>query len=366
MNILHTETLGGWGGQQNKVIKELVATRNLGHTVHLLCNPGTPIGDRARELGIAVHEYPMNKWTHFTTAIPRALRLIRELEIDVMITHSSSDSWMGSIAGRLSSRKPKVLRERHNLHTIVGWPSTFQHRRLFHRLLAVSTTVRDYLVGEVKVPPERVLVLNSVVDVDGFDAVTSTIRRELNIPTDARVVGMFSILRVNKGIYDFVEMVQRLLPGCPDTYAVFGGKTNPNRIKECNAKLESAGVDLRFVRWTGFRPDVANVMKGYDVFVFPSHTEGWPNVLMEAMAAGLPIVAYDMRPMSDLIENGENGFTVPFGDIDALAARTRQLLDDRALRERMAGTSYRRARERHHVTQLEARIREILTAVTRD
>jgi len=365
MNILHTETLGGWGGQQNKIVKELVATRELGHWVGLLCNPGTPIGERARELNIPVYEYPMNQWTQFSTAIPYALDLIKRLNIDVLITHSSSDSWMGGLAGRLSRRRPVLLRERHNRHTIVGWPSAFLHRRVFHRVLAVSTTVRDYLVEDVGVAPGRVMVLNSVVDVDAFDAVTSSIRQELEIPMQARVVGMFSILRVNKGIYDFVQMVERLMPRHPDTYVVFGGKTNPDRIAECNGRLEAAGVDLRRVRWTGFRPDVANVMKGYDVLVFPSHTEGWPNVLMEAMASGLPIVSYDMRPMSDLVENGVNGYTGPFGDIEALATRTGELLEDAGRRRRMAATSYRMARERHDVSGLAGRIREILTAVKR-
>jgi glycosyltransferase involved in cell wall biosynthesis len=364
MNILHTETLDGWGGQQNKIIKELIATRKQGHQVFLLCNPNTAIGVRARDLKFTVYEYTINRLTQLTTALIYTLRLIRKLKIDVLITHSSSDSWMGGLAGRLSRGRPVLIRERHNLHTIVGWPSSILHRRIFHRLLAVSDAVRDYLVHDVKVKPERVLVLNSVVDVDSFDAIKSTIRQELNIPMEAKVFGMFSILRVNKGIYDFLEIVKRLLPRHSNTYAVFGGKTNPHRIAEFTQELKAANVDPHFVRWTGFRSDVANVMKGYDVFVFPSHTEGWPNALMEAMAASLPIVAYDIRPMSDLINNGENGFIVPFKNLDSMAECVDKLLVDVELRRRISANSHRMARLYHDVARIEDNIREILRTVT--
>ncbi len=360
MNILHTETLGGWGGQQNKVIKELVATRELGHGVFLLCNPGTPIGQRARELDITVYEYPMNQWTQFTTAALYALDLIHKLEIDVLITHSSSDSWMGGFAGRLSRRKPVLMRERHNLHSIVGWPSIWLHRFLFHYLLAISETVKDYLTDQIGVAPEKILILPSVVSVRDFEAVQSGIRQELSIPPDARVFGMFSLLRVNKGIYDFLEVVKSILPKHKNTYAIFGGKTNPDRIAEFTRELESSGIDTRFVRWTGFRQDVANVMKGYDVFVFPSHSEGLGTVLLEAMAAGLPVVTYDKRPMSDLVVNGENGYAVAFGDLEALAEKIQYLLENEEERRQMAQRSLGMAKAHHDEPKLKTAMRAIL------
>ena len=362
MNILHTETLGGWGGQQNKVIKELAATRDLGHTAYLLCNPETAIGDKAREMGFQVFEYPMNKLTYHKS-IPYALRLIKELEIDILITHSSSDSWMGGIAGRLSSRKVKTVRERHNMHTIVGWPSKWLHRSLFHHVLAISDTIRDYLVDTIGVSPEKMLSLPSVVDVEQFDRTESTIREELNIPRDAFVFGMFSILRVNKGIYDFLEVIKHILPKYPNAYAIYGGKTNDNRIRELKEKMAGAGVDMQRVRWTHFREDAANVIKGYDVFVFPSHSEGLGTVLLEAMAARLPLIAYDKRPMSDLVRNGCNGFTVPFGDTKMMAEQVEALLLDSDLRKRCGANSYEFVTNKYDQKHLGRNIETMLGAV---
>ncbi len=364
MNVLHTETLQGWGGQQNKVIKELVATRDLGHAVFLLCGPGTEIGARARNAGVTVFEFPMTRWTYHKS-IPFTLQLIEKLNIDVLITHSSADSWMGAIAGRLARRKVIAMRERHNLHTIVGWPSKWLHRKLFHRLLAVSQKVKDYLVEEIQVQAEKVLLLNSVVNVAAFEHAQSTIRQELGIPADALVIGMFSILRVNKGIYDFREIVARMLPANPNTYAIFGGKTNPDRIREFSEYFRQHGVDPGHVKWTGYREDAANVMKGFDVFVFPSHSEGWPNVLLEAMACGLPVVTYDIRPMSDMIENGATGFTVPFQDFDLLAQRTGQLLRDAGLRRELGRAALAAAKQRFDEAGLKENVRGILEAVTR-
>jgi glycosyltransferase involved in cell wall biosynthesis len=339
MNIMHTETLAGWGGQQNKVIKEMIAARELGHNVYLLCNPETNISQRAKDIGITVFEYPINKLTYFKS-IPFAMQLFKSLQIDILITHSSADSWMGGIAGRLSSRKIITLRERHNLHTIVGWPSKWLHRRLFNGILAVSQKVKDYLVDEIGADPEKVFVLNSVVNVAVFDKVQSTIRQELSIPEDALVIGMFSILRVNKGIYDFLEIIKRVLPEKLNTYAIFGGKTSQKRIDEFRKTLQDAGVDITRVKWTGYRDDVPNVMRGFDVFVFPSISEGWPNVLLEAMAARLPSVAYDVRPMSDMIVDGATGFTVPLQDVEEMADKVRVLLDHSDLRMKFGQAAY--------------------------
>jgi glycosyltransferase involved in cell wall biosynthesis len=87
-------------------------------------------------------------------------------------------------------------------------------------------------------------------------------------------------------------------------------------------------------------PEVLEMMSRATVFALPSRCEGTPCVILEAMSAGLPIVASDVGGIPELVRDGENGFLVPTEDVPALEARLRQLLSDRALRERMGARSY--------------------------
>ena len=115
LNILHTETLKGWGGQQNKVIKELINTKKLGHKVYLLANPNADIINKAKKHGIEVITKEMNK----KTILPSSFflrKFIKNNNIDLVISHGSTDSWIVAITKLFT--KIKAIRERHNLYEI--------------------------------------------------------------------------------------------------------------------------------------------------------------------------------------------------------------------------------------------------------
>lgn len=356
MNILHTETLKGWGGQQGKVLKELLAAKNIGETPYLICNPGSEIGKRAREHGIATTEIPINK-KNFHRTVPFLLRFIKEQRIDVVISHGSTDSWVVALAGLFSD--VKTVRERHNEFPINGFLSRLLHRKLFDRLLVVSDNVRDYLIS-IGVAEEKILGMPSSVDVGKFQNVTSRFREEWEIPQDAPVVGLFSsALRKEKGVFDFLAMIERVAPRRPLAYFILAGRYSETLRDRFAEKLREAGIAENRVIWTGFRSDIPNILHAFDIAVYPSHSEGMPNALLEQMACHLPAVVFDIPPMNVLVEEGETGFTVPFGDDEALAAKVLHLIDDASLRERMGEKAYRKVREHHDISSLDRRFRDL-------
>jgi len=328
LSILQTETLKGWGGQQNKVIQESKALRSLGHEVFLICNPNAQIIMKARKAGFLVYELEMNKRNFYKT-IPFFMNIFITHKINLIITHGSTDSWIGGLAARLSKIKPYCLRERHNLFPIRSKPSRWLHHTLFNGVLSVSGAVTDYLKS-IQVNNNRIHYLPDSVDIKIFKPYSSTFRNEFNIPENAKVIGTLTALRKEKGIWDCFEVAKTVLKQ-PDVYFVFGGKSYPDIQKKITMELLKQGFSTKKIIWTGFRNDAYDVLNAFDIFLYPSHSEGLGTILLEAMACALPCVVYDIRPMSDLIIKNKNGLTAPFLDTKKLTEATEALLNNRSL-----------------------------------
>ncbi|QCD53307.1 glycosyltransferase family 4 protein [Campylobacter sp. RM16192] len=314
MNILYTETLYNWGGQQNKVINEMIFARELGHNVMLFCNPNSQISEVAKEKGFEVLEFKMSK-TNYHKSVPRLCKIIKEKNINLVITNGSTDSWVGAMAGVFYRNKGvKFARERHNQFPIRGVASKFMHKKLFDKIISVSPSVSEYL-KDIGVAEDKIFYMPTTVDFKNLNNSNSTFKQEFNIPKEAITVGMFSALYRKKGVYEFANSLKKVINENKNVWGIFGGDIRSD-IKEEIYSIFDNSLKNRII-FTGFRKDIANVIKGIDIFVFPSHTEGLPTALLEAMALSRPVVAFDIKPMNLLLR--ERGICVDFLDIQKLA-----------------------------------------------
>jgi len=210
MNILHTQTLFNWGGEQNKTLNEMRFMREMGHNVILFCNPNSQIESVAKEEGFSVIAQEMNK-KNFHKSVPALCEAISSNKIDIVITHGSTDSWVGAVAGLFyRSKGVKFYKERHNLFPIKGFVSKLMHKRLFDKILYISDSVKEYLLS-IGVSEDRLVFMPSTVDVEAIDATKSTFRDEFGIAKNDLVIGTFTSLYRKKGVFDFASAAKEIL-----------------------------------------------------------------------------------------------------------------------------------------------------------
>jgi glycosyltransferase involved in cell wall biosynthesis len=155
-------------------------------------------------------------------------------------------------------------------------------------------------------------------------------RRRLDLPLGVKVVGSIGRLTFQKGPEIFAAALARLPD---DVYGIWvGGGSMAGKLAELTRKL---GIESR-MRWLGHRDDVADIMPAFDVMAMASRWEGLPCVLVEAISAGIPLVATAVPSNQDLVQAGETGLLVPPEDPEGLANALEYLLDDPAAATRMA------------------------------
>jgi glycosyltransferase involved in cell wall biosynthesis len=207
----------------------------------------------------------------------------------------------------------------------------------------------------------RTVVIPNPID-PGFQAEIDAVTPE---PRDDRVVLFVGAVCEPKGVPELIDALEVLLDEMPDLRArIVGGKQYPGHFERLVAR--HAGMRHRErVDMTGpiFGADLAVEYRSADVFVLPSHFEAMPLVLVEAMVAGLPIVASQVGGIPDIVSEGENGLLVPPRDVPSLTAALRTLLNERELREAMGQRNRTEARQRYSAENFAAACNRLYDSV---
>ncbi|RRQ22833.1 glycosyltransferase [Thiohalobacter thiocyanaticus] len=190
-------------------------------------------------------------------------------------------------------------------------------------IISVSESLRQVAIG-LGIAPERITVVGNGVDAAKFQPVDrARARRDLGLPAQAQVLVTVGGLCERKGFHRVIEQLPQLCERFPDLhYLVVGGPSAEgdwtDRLKSQAAEL---GLEAR-VHFLGSLPPerLKGVLSAADVFVLATRNEGWANVILEAMACGLPVVATDVGGNAEVVSAPELGSIVPFGDGEALRA----------------------------------------------
>jgi glycosyltransferase involved in cell wall biosynthesis len=272
---------------------------------------------------------------------------------DIVHTHTSKAGVLGRLAARLAG-VAHIVHTPHG-HVFYGHFGRAASRAFLalerfcapftHRLVALTEGERrDYLelgVGRADGTP----VIHSGVDLDTFRAAApepNSLKRSLGLETSCRIIGFVGWLLPIKGPLHLLNAMAAVWERHPDTVLVLVGKGGQEAELKQRAQELGAGGRVRFLGW---REDVAQIMPLFDVFVLPSLNEGMGRVLVEAMAAGRPVVASRTGGIPDLVRHEESGLLVNPGDEAGLAAAIARLLESPAEAQRLADGGSLRCRD---------------------
>ena len=264
-------------------------------------------------------------------AFRRLLSLIRDREIDLIHAHLTYASTWAALASRLT-RVPSVATlhvapPRRGAAAVRDRLMRFALNRWGSKVIMVSEALRSDYRDRGGLSPSKVLVAHNGIEVDRFHGDRSIARgkieREFDIPPGSDVIVTVSVLRPGKGIEVLLESVRAVRHQRPSALFLIIGEGEKRR--EWEALAAKLGVS-EHVRWAGHRSDVAEILPGCDLLAHPTLADAFPTVLLEAMAAGLPVVASSVGGVPEIIEPGVNGQLVPPGDAGALAAAIIALL----------------------------------------
>jgi glycosyltransferase involved in cell wall biosynthesis len=219
----------------------------------------------------------------------------------------------------------------------IAWalPALFRwSRRSVARLVAVSEENRRRLIELYRVPADKITtVYNGFDPLPLADGAPGTLRQELGLSDDQPLILVLGRLSANKGQRHLIDAAPAILSRFPGAHFVFAG--NPEGQAELDRRITALRLEGHF-SMPGFRSDVVNLLRSCDLFVLPSLAEGFSLSLVEAMAAGVPVVATRVGGAAEVVEDGVSGFLTPPGDVGALAHAVIAALSlDAAARDRL-------------------------------
>jgi len=283
--------------------------------------------------GIPVVDYPIRS-LHGLRTVKELLRFARDLRRErtqILHTFNFYPNMFAIPAARLAGVPVIIatLRDMGDLWTPMQRRAQRWVCRLSHRVVANADAVREQAVKE-GYAPEKVCVIRNGLDLAKFSSAPDHVlqRESLGLPPHVPVVAVFSRLNHRvKGIPCFLEAAARVAPVHRDVRFLVVGEGSLRAGLE--AQAERLGLGDR-VRFSGFRSDIGAAMAAVSISVIPSQSEGLSNVLLESMAASLPVIATRVGGTPEVVENEQSGLLVPPRDPAALARAIGSLLSDPA------------------------------------
>jgi glycosyltransferase involved in cell wall biosynthesis len=351
LSIVHSESSCGWGGQEIRVLTEMQGMVGRGHRLRLVCPREARIHDAALDRGLEVVALPIaRKNLRGLFALAGWLQRHRH-EVDILNTHSSTDSWLAALATQLLPGAPPLVRTRHVSSAVSPKRSSFWlYQRAVRHVVVTGEALRQQLHRDNGFALDSMTSVPTGIDLARFaQGDRQAARRKLG-QMDAPTLGILATLRNWKGHSYLLEAFASLRATFPEWRLLMIGD-GPQR-QNLERKVAELGLSDR-VTLVGNRDDVPDWLNALDLFALPSYgEEGLPQSIMQAMACGLPVVSTPVGAIGEAVAANATGLLVPPRDSQALAAALGRLMGDAALRERFGVAGRARAQARFGIERM--------------
>jgi len=328
MRILQIDDTSAFGGQARYVYNLSVGMRNRGHEVFVSCNH-EKLYKNLTTAGIPTIRALYKRYPDIQTIINLA-RIIKKECFDVVHTNGVRAGVTGRIAAKLAGCS-KIVHTVHTISTnliqgncVVRKPLECVYRWSDRRLaewtdiiIAVSNDLKRMSINE-GIPEYRITTIHNGIDLSKYEKPVDKIqaRNRLTVPTGCKIVGTAARFTRQKNLGDLVRAAAIVHKKLDDVMFVFVG--DGEEMHEVQNLANDLGVAHKVI-FTGFRNDIPEILPAFDIFAMSSLWEGHPFAALEAMAAGLPVIAPDVAGVSETIIDGFTGRIVPVKDPQAIA-----------------------------------------------
>jgi glycosyltransferase involved in cell wall biosynthesis len=360
MLSVHIDTATTWRGGQNQVLLTVMGLAAAGERTLLVAHPDGELRRRAAEglefIALAPgHELDLKAgW--------RLSRLINRTRPDVVHAHDPHGVAMAALGVSMSTLQPVpplVASRRVDFHLKRHSFSQWKYRQVA-AFIAASSAIADVLAAD-GIPRSRIFTVHEGIDVERVANVApASVHAELYLPTHAPLVGNIGALVPHKGQRHLIDAAALVVRDVPDARFVILGEG------ELRDALEHQVRHLhleRHVFLPGFRADVLALLKGFDVFVMSSETEGLGTSILDAMACSKPVVGTSAGGIPEVVEDGATGYLVPPHDPKAMAGAIVELLRDPERCARMGEAGLSRVRERFTLERMIEGTRDVYARV---
>lgn len=302
--------------------------------------PEASCAARLEAAGIPVHCLGARRWKHAAGAIRRLVGLLRRQRPHLLQSFLFHANLAGRIAARLAG-VPRVVAGIRVAERQAWWHLWLDRLTCswVDRYVCVSRAVAEFSIRKGRLPSRRVLVIPNGVDVARYPACQLADLTQLDIPPGSRVVTFIGRLDRQKGVDWLLETAARWIQEVEDCHLLIVGEGPWYPLLV--AKAHQTGLSCR-VHFVGFRRDVAEILAASALVVLPSRWEGMANVLLQAMASRLPVVATDVEGVREVLGEASAAQVVPFGDTEGFARRVIDLLKDAVLAASLGEANRRR------------------------
>lgn len=363
MLSLHIDTATSWRGGQNQVLLTVMGLLAAGERTLLVAHPDGELRRRASEglefIALAPsHELDLKAgWR-----LSRLLNRLRPQVVHAHDPHAVAMAALGISMASVTPAPPLVTSRRVDFHLKKHSFSQWKYRQV-SMFIAASDAIADLLRSD-GISAARIVTIHEGIDVDRIANIEPvSVHAEFWLPTHAPVVGNIGALVAHKGQRHLIEAAALVVREVPDARFVILGEGELREALEHQVKhlhLE------RHVFLPGFRADVLALLKGFDVFVMSSETEGLGTSILDAMACGKAVVGTRAGGIPEVVDDGVTGIVVPTHDPKAMAGAIVRLLGDAGERERMGQAGLAHVRERFTVDRMVAETRAVYERVVRE
>lgn len=354
IKVIHIVFSLEYGGLERIAI-ELAKHLNSGRYNVSICCLDT-LGEltaEARANGIEVFLVKRRPGPDFTLPI-RLAHILRKRKADVVHTHNMGPLLYGTLGARLAG-VPVVINTRHGRApkrtNAYIWKAN-------DAIIAISQDARDEIVKWNHIRLDKLKVIYNGIDNDRYSSEKTgdTIRQNLNIESGAMVVGTVARLSEEKDQFTLLDAFAKVISELQNVYLVIAGD-GPLR-KDLESHASDLGISQR-VRFLGFRDDISSILRILDLFVLSSTSEGISLTLLEAMAAGLPIVATKVGGNPEVVIDGTTGFLVAPKKPAEMAEAIYNLLSDKKLAREMGDAGKKRVEEKFSLERMAKEYKEV-------